>query len=180
MHRLPYRRVPAKGERNIAQPATRFTSWHCFFDLTNRLNKLHRIVVVLLNTRGHRQNIRVKNNILRRQARFLRQELISSSANGYLSLCICRLPLLIKSHDNDRRTIPANFSCLLQKYFLTLLKADRVHDRFALNTLQPSLNYRPLRAVQNKGNARDFWLTSDEMEEARHACLPVQKSLVEI
>ena len=180
MHRLPYRRVPAKGERNIAQPATRFTSWHCFFDLTNRLNKLHRIVVVLLNTRGHRQNIRIKNNILRRNARFLRQQLIGSSADRHLPLRICRLPLLIKRHDNNRRTIPANFSCLLQKYFLTLLKADRVHDRFALNTLQPSLNYRPLRTVQNKGNACDFWLTPDQMEEARHACLPVQKSLVEI
>ena len=180
MHRLPNCRVSAKGEGYVAQPATRFTSWHRFFDFTNRLNKLHRIVVVLLNTCRHGQYIRIKNNILRRNSRFLRQQLIGSSADRHLPLRIRRLPLLIKRHDNNRRTIPANFFCLLQKYFLTLLKADRVHDRFSLNTLQPSLNYRPLRAVQNKGNARDFWLTPDEMKKARHACLPVQKSLVEI
>ena len=68
MHGFTDRVIAAKRERNIRQ-ATRCQHMRAgISDFPARLNKIDGVVVVLLNTCRHREDIGVKNNVLGREA----------------------------------------------------------------------------------------------------------------
>ena len=148
MHRLPDRVVAPEGEGNIADSPARFAARQGLFDFTDGLDELHRVPVVLFNARGHGQDVDVEDDILRGKSGFFGQKPVGPSADFHFSLPIGGLALLIKGHHDDRGSIAAGLPGLFQKSLLAFLKADRVHHRLALDTLQTGLKNRPFGAVQ--------------------------------
>ena len=127
-----------------------------------------------------RQNIRIENDVVRRDAGAFRQEPISAGADIDSPLKIIGLPGFIERHHDDRGAVPFHQSRLPQKFFLAVLQADRIHDRFSLDAFQSRFDHAPLRAVNHHRHPRDLWLTPDEMEELRHRRFRVDHSLVHV
>src|ERR1051326_7622840 len=88
--------VAAKGERNIADPPADFAAWKIGLDPARRLDEVHRIVVVLLDAGGHGENIRIKDDVLRRYVDLFGQELIGTPTNFYLARKVISLATLIE------------------------------------------------------------------------------------
>ncbi len=68
MHRLPDNVVAAERKGDIAHTTAHVDPRQILFNPGSSPNKVDSIIVMLLHSRGHRQNIRVKNYILRREA----------------------------------------------------------------------------------------------------------------
>ncbi len=101
-----------------------------------RLNKVHRIVIVLINTRRDREDVRIKNNVFRRKADFLDQQVVGACANLLASLKRIGLTLLIKRHHHCGCAIAATQPGLFKKRLFALFERNRIHDRLALHALQ--------------------------------------------
>ena len=79
---------------------------------------------------------------------------------SFVSLCIffpanliqqnSYLAILIKSHDNNSRTIAPDELGLFLKFLLPFLEADGVHNTLALCTLQPCFYYREFGGVNTE------------------------------
>ena len=142
-------------------------------------DEIHRIVVVLLDAGRDRQNVRIKNNVLRRKAHFLGKQLVTPRANLSFALERVGLTLLIERHYHDRCAITFHQLRLLQKFLFAFLEADRVHDPFALNAFEPGLQHRPLRAVDHYRNA-DLGFRREEMKEVNHGLFGIEHSFVHV
>ena len=65
---------------------------------------------MLGDARGNRKNIRVENNVARRKANLLREDVVGAFANFDFALEGVGLTLLVKRHDNRRRAIAHDFA----------------------------------------------------------------------
>ena len=96
------------------------------------------------------EHIRVKNNILRREADRLGQDFIGTLANLEFTRRRIGLPVFVKSHDNHRRAIAQTRPRLREKGFLTLFQRNGINHRLALHAFQTGFNNVPL--LNNKTN----------------------------
>ena len=65
MHGFSYVIISTERERQITDTATHFRSWKIVFDPVNRPDKIKGIAVMLFHSGGYRQNIRIKDYIVR-------------------------------------------------------------------------------------------------------------------
>ena len=108
-------------------------------DALRRLDKINGVIIMFLNTGGDGKYVRVENNIFRRKAYFLRQQIIGAFANLEFPVCRIGLPVLVKRHDNHRRAVTLAGLRLLQKRRLTLFQGNRIDHWLALNAFQSGL-----------------------------------------
>ena len=180
MHRLADWVVAPEGEGNIADSPAGLASRQGFFDFPDRLDELHRITVVLLNPGGHREDVDVKDDVLRGETRFFGQQSVSPPANLHLAFSVGRLPLFVECHHDDGGPVAPGLAGLLEERPLPFLQADGIHHRFALHALQTCLQNRPLGAVQHQRYPGNFRLAGNQVEEPGHARLPVQQRLIKV
>ncbi|MNE60957.1 hypothetical protein D3C80_1561380 [compost metagenome] len=107
------------------------------FDVFTGANKILRIVVVLFDTSRDGENIRVENNVFRREADLFGQNRVGAAANLNFALARIRLTDFIKGHDHDCRAVATHLFSVVDKRLNTLFHRDGVNDAFALNALQP-------------------------------------------
>ena len=143
VHCFTDRIITPERKGNVAHSTTDQRSRTAFFNLFYCFNESHRIVVVFLHSSGHSQNIRIKNNIVRRKSNVFGQQLIGSTADFNFLFEFCCLTGFIKSHHHCCRAVLANFPCLHQEIFLAFLEADRVDYAFALDALQSGFKHGP-------------------------------------
>ena len=73
MNRLAHRVVTTERETDITHPAGDHRVGQGAFNLTHRIDEIHRVVVVLFDAGGNGENVGVKNNVFRRKANGLDQ-----------------------------------------------------------------------------------------------------------
>ena len=112
-------------------------------DIFAGTDKVHRVVVVLVDTGGDRKDIRVEDNIFRRKADLLGKDFIGAAANLDFARARIRLARLVKGHYHHRRAVAAYQPRMVDKDLLALFHRDRVNDAFALNALQTFLDHFP-------------------------------------
>ncbi len=82
MHRFAHRVVAAKGERNVAHPAADARAGEVGLDPARRLDEGDRVIVVFLDAGRDGQDVRIKNDVVRREAGALGQQAVGARANG--------------------------------------------------------------------------------------------------
>jgi hypothetical protein len=135
---------------------------------------------VLFDTRRDREDVRIEDDVLGREADPLGEQPIRPRGDRHLAIRAVRLSLLVERHHHHRGAVAAHQSGVLQELGLTLLEADRVDHALPLDALEPRLDHRPLRRVDHHGHAADVGLGRDEPEERRHGALGVEHPLVHV
>ena len=79
---------------------------------------------MFVHTRSYGKNVGVKDNIMRIEAHFLNQKLISTGTHFNFALVRIRLPFFIKSHYYGSRTVLSDRAGMFQKLLFSLFQRD--------------------------------------------------------
>ncbi len=149
-------------------------------DVLHRIDEVHRVVVVLVDTGRHREDVGVEDDVFRRETDLIHQNAVGPLADLELAGTGVGLPRLVERHHDDGGTVAAQQSGLLDELLLPLLHGDGVDHRLALHALEARLQHLPLGGVDHHRHPGDVWLTGDEIEEAHHGRFGVQHPLVHV
>ena len=180
VHGLAHGVVASKREGDVADPPAHLAQRQVSFDPARRLDKIHRVVVVLLHSRGHRQDIGIEDDILWRKTNVHGQDAIGAGADLDLALHGVCLARFVKGHHDCRSAIPLHQFRKLPKGRLTFLQADRIDDGLALHTFHAGLDDGPLGAVNHDRHARNVRLGGDEFQEGGHRLPRIQHAFVHV
>ena len=121
MHCFAHGVVSPKRERNIAQTTTRLCPWERLLDLTHRLDKINRVVIMLLDPGCHGKDVRVEDNVFGIKADLVNEEPVCAGADtDFFSFCR-GLTLLVEGHHNDCSPVASGKPCPLQESLLAVL-----------------------------------------------------------
>ena len=175
VHGLAHGVVAAERERQVRDPARDERAGAAFLQERDRVDERLRVARVLLDAGRDREDVRIHDHVLRREAGFADQQVVRAPEDLDLALHGVGLPLLVERHDDDRRAERAHDPRLLEERLLALLQRDRVHDPLALEAAQPRLERREAGAVDHDREPRGLRLGRHEVEEGRHRLLGVEQ-----
>jgi len=135
---------------------------------------------MLFDTGCHRKNVRIENNIFRRKADFVHQQVVGASANLLAPLQRIGLTFFVERHDDGCRAVAARELGLADEFRLAFFHADRIHDRLALNTLQAGLDDFPLGRIEHGRHAGDVRFGGNQVHELLHGGGRIQHRLVHV
>ncbi len=133
---------------------------------------------MLFHSRRHGENVGVEDDVFRRKADLVDENLVGTLADADLVFVGGGLALLVEGHDHSRRSILENSRGILTELRFALFERDRVNDSLALQALEACLDDLPLRGVHHKRNLCDLGLTGQQLQVARHSCDAVDHALV--
>ena len=113
------------------------------FDVFTRADKVLRVVVVLFNASCDREDVRVEDNIFRREADLFGEDFVRPTANLDFPCAGIGLALFVKSHYHDCRTVTTQQFRVMDKSVDAFFHRNRVNNAFALDTLQTFFNDIP-------------------------------------
>src|SRR5690606_34182816 len=142
--------------------------------------KVDGVVVVLVDACGDSKDVGVEDDVFGREADFVDQQVVCTTANFNAALQVIGLALLVEGHDDCRRTIFAAQAGVLQEWLYAFFHGDGVDDCLALNAFEPGFDDFPLGAVDHDGNTRDVGFGGHHVEEATHAGDGVEHGFVQV
>ena len=175
-----HRVVAAEREADVADAAAHLRARQVGLDPARRLDEVDRVVVVLLDAGRDREDVRVEDDVLGREADLVDQDPVGAFADLRLALERVGLAFLVERHHDRGRAIAPDQPRMVAECVLALLQRDRVDDALALNAAQASFDHLPLRAVDHDRHARDLGLAGDQVQEANHRRLAVEHRLVHV
>ena len=178
VHGLAHFIVAAKAEGDIRHASAHLRVRQILLDPARCPDEIDRVVVVLLHSRRHGQDVRIEDNVLRLKSGLIHKNPVGARADPRLVLEPRCLPLLVESHHHRRRAILQHRRRVLAKLPLALLQRNRVHNALALQALQPRLNHLPLRGVDHERNLCYFGLAGQQLQIARHRGYAVDHPLI--
>ena len=180
MYRLAYCVVATKRERHVRHAAADFRVRQVLFDPARRVDEIDRVVVVLFDTGGDRENVRIENNVFRREADFVDQDVVAALANFGLALVSIGLAFLVEGHHDGGRAVAAYQPRVLLECLDAFLHRDRVDDRLALHAFQARFDHFPFRGVDHDGHACDIGFGRDQIQKAHHRRFRIEHGLVHV
>ena len=123
---------------------------------------------MFFNAGGNGKNIRIENNVFRREAHFLPEQIVGALADFCFARESVSLTLFIKRHHDSRRAIALAQRRLPQELSLAFLHADRVDDGLALHALQPCLYHVPFGRIDHHRHTRNIRFACQQIQKARH------------
>src|ERR1700733_14759413 len=108
------------------------------FDPFRRFNKRDSVFRMLFDAGPDRQNVRIKNDVLRRKSDFFGKDPIGPGADLDLASERVRLPRLVKCHYHYGSPVTANKPGLATKLLFAFFEADRIYNPFSLDRLESS------------------------------------------
>ena len=180
VHRFANDVVAAERERNVRHAAGDVHAGAGRFDSRNRLDEIDRVVVVLLDAGGDREDVGVEDDILRREADLFGEQLVRPAADADFVVDFDGLALLVERHHDDGGAVPAAQLGAAQELRFAIFEADRVDDRFALQRLEAGFDDRPFAAVDHRGHGGDFVLAGDESQELGHHGFAIEQRFVHV
>ncbi len=178
--RLAHMVIAAKTEADVADAAADLGVGQVVLDPARGLDEIHRVIVVLFDAGGDREDVGVEDDVFGRKAHAVHQQAVSALADRGLAREGVGLALLVEGHDDRRRAVAPAELRLADELALAFLQRDRVDDALALHTLEPGFDDAPLRAVDHHRHARDVGFAGNEVQIARHAAGRVQHRLVHV
>ncbi len=180
VHRLAHRLVSAEGERQVRDAARDMRVGQRSAYPPRRLDEGDAVAVVLVDAGRDRKDVGVEDDVLRREADFLCQELVGARADRHLALERVRLALLVERHDHDRRAVAAHEARMMQERLLAFLHRDGVDQALALQALEAGFDDREFRRIDHHRHAGDVRLGGDEIEELDHRGFGVDETLIHV
>ena len=135
---------------------------------------------MFLDARRDREDVRIENDVLGRQANFINEQAIGALTDFLLARGRVGLSRFIESHDHDCRAMATAEFGVLAKLGLAFLEADRVHNRLALQALEPGFDHAPLGRVDHDRDAGDVRLCGEQVQKPHHGRLRVEHSFVHV
>ena len=123
MNRFAYCIVAAKRERYVRYTAAYHGVRQCLCDLLCRFNERYSIVIVLFNTSSDGKDIRIKDDVLRQEANFVNQYVVSAGTYSDLTLCAICLAVLVKRHNDYCGTVFLTQACVADKLLFAFFHA---------------------------------------------------------
>ena len=136
VHGFPDRVVAAEGKRQVADATAGLCQWQVLLDPLYGTNEVDAVGSMFADTRSHRQDVNVEDDVLRWKS-YGGQQPVSPFSNGNLARVSGRLSLFVERHHDDGSTQPPQFACLPDERSLALLQADGVDDALSRRVLQP-------------------------------------------
>ncbi len=93
-------------------------------DPTRRLDEGDAVPVVLLHAGRDRENVRVEDDVLRREAHLVHQDVVGALADRAFALDGVGLALLVERHDHDGGTVAPHGLGVLDEGRLAFLERD--------------------------------------------------------
>ena len=172
--------VAAEREAHVRHAARHLGVRQVLLDPARGLDEVHAVVVVLLDAGGDGEDVRVEDDVFRREADVLGEQLVGTGADFSLAREGVGLALLVEGHDDDRGAVALAELRLAQELGLAFLHGNRVDDALALHALQAGLDHFPLGGVDHDRHARDVRLGGDQVEEPHHGGLRIEHGLVHV
>ena len=160
--------VPAKGEGDVAHPAGDVTAGEEFFDLPRCLEEIDGVVVVLLNTGSHDEDIGVEYNIAFVEPDLFRKYLVDPLGDPDPVLGGRSLFLFVEGHDDYRCPVPLNEPRTPFELFLSFLERDGVDDGLSLGALEPCLDDVEIGTVDHEWNPGDVRIAGKIVQKDGH------------
>ena len=154
--------------------------WQILADVTTAFDKIHGVVVMLIDTGGNREDVGIKNDVLRSKTSLGDKQIVAALTDRLLLLQRVRLSGFVKGHHHDSSTIATTESGFLQKVCFAFLQADRVDDALALDILQATFKHLPFGRVDHDRDAADVRLRRDQTQKFLHRRQRVQHAFVHI
>ncbi len=161
--RFAHRVVAAEAEAHVRDAARHLGARQVLLDPARGVDEVDRVVVVLLDAGGDREDVGVEDDVLGRKADLVDQDAVGALADLDLALVGVGLALLVEGHHDRRRAVAPQQRGLVLELGLALLHADRVDDALALDAAQAGLDHFPLGAVDHDRHARDVGLARDQV-----------------
>ena len=180
MHGLANRIVAAERKGNVAHPAADPRVGQVLFDPARGLDEIDSVVVVLLDAGGHGEDVRIENDVFRREADFLDKDLVGAAADFFAALEVVRLTLFVEGHDNHGRAVTHDLTGLFLEFLLPLFERDGVHHTLALHAAEAGFDHLELRGVDHDRDLRDIRLAGDKLEEFGHGRRSIEHPLVHV
>ena len=180
VHRLADGGVAAEGKRDVRHPAADVGPGQVGANPARGLDEIDRVVVVLLDAGGDREDVGIEDDVLGGEADLFGQDAIGAGADFDPALVAGGLAFLVEGHHHGRRAVPADELRVMLELRLALLERDAVDDPLALQALQSRLDDAPLGGIDHDGHARDVRFGGQEVKKAHHGLLAVEHALVHV
>ena len=171
---------PLKAKERLLTPPLMCAPLEVFLDPGASAYEISGVSVVLLHSRGDGEDVRVDDDVERRHASLVDEQVVCPFSDGRPSLEGGSLPLLVETHNDGGRPKAPNDGGLLQEDLLALLERDGVDDGLALHTFESLDDDLPVRRINHHRHTSDVWLGSDDVEEGFHLVLGVEQCVVHV
>ena len=158
----------SEGEGQVAQAAGEGHARAGALDLSDSVDEVNAIAVVLRQACSDRQHVAIKDDVLWREIKLLAQQLVAALADPDLVLKRGSLALLVECHDHHCSSVAHACISMFQELLLTRLQGDRVHNALALHALQAFLHHRPLGGVDHERQLGNCRLRHAQLHELAH------------
>ena len=149
-------------------------------DPARGLDEIDPIAVMLRHAGRDREDIRIEDDVLGREADLVHQNVVGALGDRDLLLERIGLPTLIEGHDHDRGAMAAHDLGVAQKLRLPLLERDRIHHRLALQAFEAGLDHSELGGIHHDRNACDVGLRRHQIEEGDHGLFRIEQAFVHV
>ncbi len=180
MHGLAHRLVAAERERQVRDAAGNMRVRQVLPDPARRLDEIDAVIVVLLEPGRDRENIRIEDDVFRREVELVDQDVVGALADLGLARKRVGLAHLVERHHHHGRAMAPRDLGLVDEFLLAFLHRDRIQHRLALNAFQAGLDHREFRRIDHHRDAGDIGLGGDEVEERHHRRFGIQQALVHV
>ena len=127
-----------------------------------------------------RKDVRIENDVLRRKADAIDQNVVGARGDRGLALESIGLAGFVERHDHHSGAIAAQQPRLPDERLFALLERNRIDDRLALHAFQAGFDHRKFRGIDHHRHAGDIGLRGDEVEERRHRLFGIEQALVHV
>ena len=179
VHRFADLIIASEGKRNIRNAAGDHRAREILFDPAGGIDEVESVVIMLLNAGGHRQNVRIENDVILIESDLVDENPVGPLADADLLLVGGSLSFFVEGHHHHRRAVTHDVAGLSFEVFLTLFERNRVHDSLSLEVFQTFLEDFPLRGIHHDRHFRDVRFTLEKLKIAAHHRLAVDESVIE-
>src|SRR5690606_34287554 len=177
---LAHRVVATEGEGHVRHATRGQRIGQFVADIGTGLDKVDGIIVVLLNAGGHGKDIRIEDDVFRRKADFVDQNVVGAFADLLLARGGVGLACFVKGHDHHGGTIALAQPGVLLELLDSFLHGDGVDDTLALDAFEAGFDDVPFGRVEHDRHAGNIRFAGNQIEEGHHGLLRVQHALVHV
>ena len=135
---------------------------------------------MFIDTCTDREDVDIEDYVFRIYSCFFSKQSVRSFAYFYLPVICSRLSVLVKGHNDHCCTQTPDRPCLFNESLGAFLKADGIHDTFALGVLQTGQNSIPMRRVYHQRRLRYCRVIRYIADETLHFLRAVQHGVVHV
>lgn len=180
VNRLTHRVVATERERHVRHAARSQGVRQFVTDVGTGVDEVHSVVVVFFDTGGHGKDVRVEDDVFRREADFVDQNVVGAFADFFLARFGVGLAGFVEGHHDDCRAVALAQLGVMDELLDAFFHADRVDDALALDAFQAGFDHFPLRGVDHDRYAGDVRFAGNQIEEGHHGLLRIEHPFVHV